>query len=141
MAGVREVIDNLVRGLHDDLDDAYLPSLLLLAVLTCGFGIWFRVPNFAGPDEYSRLVQPMKIAGGVAAECAYVTYPRDDATDWVATNAPEDATIEVYENSVVDVGVPHGANVSHYLPRERGDEHLLTCPQRDDLHRVDAGHA
>lgn len=57
-------------------------------------------------------------ASVAAAEYAYVTDPRDGATGWLATNAPEDATIEVYENSIADVGVPHGANVSHYPFRE-----------------------
>ncbi|MEF8852687.1 MAG: glycosyltransferase family 39 protein, partial [Haloarculaceae archaeon] len=48
--------------------DPYLPYLLAFAALTFGFGIWYRVPNFAEPDEYSRLIQPMKVAGRVAAD-------------------------------------------------------------------------
>jgi hypothetical protein len=36
--------------------------------VTCGFGIWYRLPNFAGADEYSRLIQPMKVAGEFVTE-------------------------------------------------------------------------
>jgi hypothetical protein len=55
--------------LREDLAaDPYLRYLLALSTLICGFGIWFRVPNFAAPDEYSRLVDPMKAAGRFAAD-------------------------------------------------------------------------
>jgi len=47
--------------------DPKLRYVLLFAGLVFAVGIWFRVPNFAGPDEYSRLIQPMKVAGRVAA--------------------------------------------------------------------------
>jgi len=58
-----------IEAIRDDLGaDPSLRYVLVLAALTCGFGIWFRVPNFAGPDEYSRLIQPMKVAGRVAAD-------------------------------------------------------------------------
>jgi hypothetical protein len=49
-----------------------------------------------------------------AAEYRYLTDPRDGATDWLASETPDDATVEVYENSVADVGVPHGQSLSHY---------------------------
>jgi len=51
--------------------DPYLVYVLALATLTFGFGIWYRVPNFAEPDEYSRLIQPMKVAGRVAADPSF----------------------------------------------------------------------
>jgi len=57
---------NQIRA--DVRSDPFLSMILLLAAVLAGFGIWYRVPNFAGPDEYSRLVQPMKAAGYVAAD-------------------------------------------------------------------------
>lgn len=61
--------ERIVGPVRDDLAaDSTLRYLLVLAVLTCGFGIWFRLPNFAVPDEYSRLIQPMKVAGRAVAD-------------------------------------------------------------------------
>lgn len=69
MSSVRRTIGRVVGILREDLDaDPYLPYLLALAAVTYGFGVWFRVPNFAEPDEYSRLLQPMKVAGEFAAD-------------------------------------------------------------------------
>jgi len=48
--------------------DPRLRYVLLLALATAAFGLWFRVPNFAGPDEYSRLLHPMKPVGRVAGD-------------------------------------------------------------------------
>ncbi|WP_135302725.1 ArnT family glycosyltransferase [Haloarcula amylovorans] len=61
-----------MRPLRRDIHaDPLLRYVLLLAVVSFGFGIWFRVPNFAGPDEYSRLIQPMKVAGRVVADPSF----------------------------------------------------------------------
>jgi len=58
----------VTRPVRLDLErDPKLRYVLLFAGLVFAVGIWFRVPNFAGPDEYSRLIQPMKVAGRVAA--------------------------------------------------------------------------
>jgi len=49
----------------------------------------------------------------------YATEPRDQATEWLATNANDDETVEVYENSIADVAVPHEQRLSHYdFPEE-----------------------
>jgi len=69
VSALRTWFRSAIERVEDDLvADPYLRYILLLAVLTCGFGIWFRFPNFAGPDEYSRLIQPMKVAGRVATD-------------------------------------------------------------------------
>lgn len=53
-----------LRPIRRDLDaDPWLRYVLLLGFALSVFGIWARVPNFVGPDEYSRLIQPMKVAG------------------------------------------------------------------------------
>lgn len=65
----RHLRDRLVAPVREDLStDPYLGYVLALAVLTFGFGIWFRLPNFAAPDEYSRLIQPLKVAGRFVAD-------------------------------------------------------------------------
>lgn len=57
-----------------DIDsDPYLSYILLLGIITMSFWLWFRVPNFAGPDEYSRLIQPMKVAGRFVAEPGFAS--------------------------------------------------------------------
>lgn len=69
---VRRCRERVVGPVRADLAaDPTLRYLLALAVLTCGFGIWFRLPNFAVPDEYSRLIQPMKVAGRVVADPSF----------------------------------------------------------------------
>lgn len=44
----------------------------------------------------------------------YTTDPRESATSWLATRNVSDGELEVYENSVADVGVPHGIETIHY---------------------------
>ena len=69
VAGARRRASRVRAVVREDLlADPRLRYILLLAVLTVGVGIWFRLPNFADPDEYSRLIQPMKVAGRTAAD-------------------------------------------------------------------------
>ncbi|ELZ24080.1 dolichyl-phosphate-mannose-protein mannosyltransferase [Halosimplex carlsbadense 2-9-1] len=69
---LRDATGRVLAPLRADLEaDPYLPYLLAVALATCGFGVWFRVPNFAAPDEYSRLIQPMKVAGGFVADPSF----------------------------------------------------------------------
>lgn len=67
----------LLVPIHTDIkSDPLLRYILLLAFTTCGFGIWFRLPNFAGPDEYSRLIQPMKVAGEFVSDPSFESIHR-----------------------------------------------------------------
>lgn len=43
--------------------DPYLRYCLIVTLILTGSWFWYRTPNFAGPDEYSRLIQPMKVVG------------------------------------------------------------------------------
>lgn len=61
----RSVIDTV----RDDLrEDRYLRWILILAILTAGAFVWYRLPNFVAPDEYSRILKPMKVAGRMSQE-------------------------------------------------------------------------
>jgi len=72
LAATSQPLFSAAREFRSDIEsDPELKWVLALAVLTCGFGIWFRVPNFAGPDEYSRLLQPMKVAGEFVSDPSY----------------------------------------------------------------------
>jgi len=66
--------------------DPYLRYILLLGGLLFLTAIWLRVPNFAGPDEYSRLIQPMKVAGRFVADPGFTSL-RAAATDGRALGA------------------------------------------------------
>jgi len=57
-----------VGYLDDVRSDTYLRLILVTSAILCGFWFWYRSPNFATPDEYSRLVQPMEAAGLVLAD-------------------------------------------------------------------------
>lgn len=84
---VRRCRERALGPLRRDLTaDPTLRYLLALAVLTCGFGVWFRLPNFAVPDEYSRLIQPMKVAGRVVADPSFESV-RGAVTDGRALGA------------------------------------------------------
>lgn len=81
----------------------------------------------------------------------YADQPREEATHWLATNAPEDATIELYQINPQDAAVPHGMNTSHYTHRNSDGETTRTedtysgwmhnmpdrCPEYIELTRED----
>jgi len=48
--------------------DPYLPVILLLAVLLCGFWLWHRTPSVATWDERDRLLDALVAYGSVAAD-------------------------------------------------------------------------
>ncbi|SDY77868.1 glycosyltransferase family 39 protein [Halopenitus persicus] len=56
------------RVLADLREDPYLPYVLLLAVVLCGFWIWHRAPNFATRDEKSRILDVLVAYGRVLEE-------------------------------------------------------------------------
>lgn len=66
---VKTVVNDLRR-------DPYLKYILLSSLVIFGFWIWYRVPNFATPDEYSRIIDPMKAAGNVAIDPSFESLRR-----------------------------------------------------------------
>ncbi|WP_436924270.1 ArnT family glycosyltransferase [Halosimplex amylolyticum] len=82
-----DAIDRVLAPVRSDFEaDPSLRYVLLLAVATCGFGVWFRLPNFAAPDEYSRLIQPMKVAGEFVSDPGFDSI-RSGITDGRALGA------------------------------------------------------
>jgi len=83
----RQLLREAKLALIKDLQaDPYLRYILLLALLTTGFWFWHGVPNFVTPDEYGRLLRPMKAAGYFLAEPGFAGFARG-ATDGVAQGA------------------------------------------------------
>lgn len=50
------------RVISDLRDDRVLRYILLVSLVFAGFWFWWRIPNFATPDEYRRIGQPMEVA-------------------------------------------------------------------------------
>jgi len=68
VADLRTVLAGVTRSIGRDFRvDPLLRYILCFGGLIFAVGIWIRIPNFAGPDEYSRLIQPMKVAGRFVA--------------------------------------------------------------------------
>ena len=120
---VRRVIRGAIGRIRKDLStDPAVRYILLIAITTCGFGIWFRIPNFAGPDKYSRLIQPIKIAGRVATDPGFDTLAeafgaegfRIDEYDEVAETV--EAALAYDGPSVIDCHIDPAENVYPMVP-------------------------
>ncbi len=73
------------------------------------------------PTIARTLVVVLLVSSGLYTgygDVAYATQPRDEATQWLSTHAPDDATVEVYVEDPQDAAVPHGMRTSHYGHRE-----------------------
>lgn len=56
----------------------------------------------------------------------YTSQPRDEATEWLAANAPENATMEVYEYSLQEVALLYGMDLSRYGTRDKSSGEKVT---------------
>lgn len=94
-----------------------LPAFALLVVVLATVateGI-DRRPSVARPVVAALVVTTAAYAGvGVAG---YATQPRDAATDWLAANAGENATVETYVSDPQEAPIPHGTDV--FRPTQR----------------------
>ena len=66
------------------------------------------------------LVAALLVTSGVytaVGVAGYAAEPRDQATGWLAANAPADATVETYEYDPQEAAVPHRLAVNH--PHDR----------------------
>lgn len=95
--GRPEFVDEVAGTLRDDFrTDPRLRYVVLLAVLVTGFWFWWRSPNFATPDEYGRLLRPMKAGGEFVADPSPSSFTRG-ATDGV----PQGATFYLYAITLI----------------------------------------
>jgi len=98
---------------HDFRVHHLLPTFPLLALLLAnGLGDlreWNR--DIARPVMAVLLVTTAIYAGIGAV--GFASMPRDDAEQWLAENANENETVEVYRVNLQDIAVPHGMNINH----------------------------
>lgn len=91
------VLSEIADTVRADLRaDRRLRYVLLLAVVLSGFWFWWRSPNFATPDEYGRLLRPMKAGGEFVADPSYSSFVRG-ATDGV----PQGASFYLYAITLI----------------------------------------
>ncbi|MXR50450.1 dolichyl-phosphate-mannose--protein mannosyltransferase [Halovenus sp. WSH3] len=89
-----------------------LPLLYLLTAETLSDRLSWPDYNLATAAVAVLVVSTALFAG--VGTAAYTAEPRDQAAAWLDENAESDATVEVYEQSIADVGMPHHLNVSRY---------------------------
>jgi hypothetical protein len=118
-----------------------LPTFPLLAVLGAWTATGLRERR---PQVIRATVAVVVVASGLYAGvgvAGYAEMPRDQAVEWMETNAEDDAVIEVYRRHFQDTAVPHWANVTHAAGAHGSDEQLDRCPEyiqlgyRDLLYR------
>lgn len=86
-----------------------LPMLLVLVVLA------LRRLTESHTTAGRALVAVLLVTSGIytgVGVAGYVAEPRDQATNWLATNAPDDATVETYNYDPQEAAVPHGMTVN-----------------------------
>ncbi|MFC6724983.1 ArnT family glycosyltransferase [Halobium palmae] len=88
-----------------------LPTFPLLALVVAVVAMRSLKYNrsLARPFVALLLVTTALYAG--VGDLGYATQPRDRATAWLATNAPENATVETYSHDPQEAAVPHGMTV------------------------------
>lgn len=114
---------------HDFRVHHLLPTFPLIMVLLAGSLLRYndRRPGLARPAIAVLLVTSGTYA--VVGDMGYAAMPRDQAEDWLAENAPENATMEVYRRDFQDAAVPFWMNINHAYGREGRGEELVDCPQ------------
>ncbi|MEF8787225.1 MAG: glycosyltransferase family 39 protein [Haloarculaceae archaeon] len=86
-----------------------VPILLVLVVLA------LRRLTDSHRTAGRALVAVLLVTSGLyttVGVAGYVAEPRDQATNWLAANAPDDATVETYEYDPQEAAVPHGMTVN-----------------------------
>lgn len=87
IAGLRGLwVDTREKVVRDIYTDPYLRLILLLSLLLNIFWIWVRIPNFITPDEYGRILRPIKAGGNFAVDPGISSFARG-ATDGLAQGA------------------------------------------------------
>lgn len=126
-------------GLWQDFKTHHvLPSIPLLTIV---FGVtlsryYDERPDIARIAFVILLVTTTLYAG--AGLYQFTNDPRDEAADWLQSEASPEATVTVFENSPAREGLVHGRPVDHYqfgraadFPGDPYTEWLLSTPDRE----------
>lgn len=128
---------------HDFRVHHLLPTFPFFALLLA-----WSVSNYRAraPQVARGVIAVVILTSGIYAGigvAGYADMPRDNAVDWLETNAADEDTVEVYRLHFQDTGVPHGMNVTHAFGAHGTDEQLDPCPEyiqltyRDLLYRAE----
>ena len=114
---------------HDFRVHHLLPTFPLLAVLVAS-----ELERLRGRmSTVGRVLTAALVVGSAAyagiGVAGYADMPRDQAVDWMAENADENATIEVYRRHFQDTAIPHGMTVNHLEGPNDTNESLDPCPE------------
>jgi len=115
--------------------------LLSIPLLLIVFGRWFS-RLFETRTEIARvafavllLTTALYAAGGLYQ---FTDDPRDEAADWIESEADPQATVTVFDNSPAWEGIVHGRPIDHYpfgraadFPGDPYTEWLLETPDRE----------
>ncbi|MFW5921949.1 MAG: ArnT family glycosyltransferase [Halodesulfurarchaeum sp.] len=113
---------------HDFRVHHLLPTFPLIAILLGWSLVRFRDKAPAiGRVAIALVVFTSALYAGVGV-AEYAEMPRDQAVEWLETNAEEDALIETYRRSIQDTAIPHSMNVTHAAGSHGTDERLDPCP-------------
>ena len=113
---------------HDFRVHHLLPTFPLIVILLAWSldDVRERAPA-VGRVAIAVLVLTSGLYAGVGV-AEYADMPRDQAVDWLETNADEDAVIETYRRHLQDTAIPHSMNVTHAYGSHGTDERLDPCP-------------
>lgn len=118
-----------------------LPTFpLLILLVAVAFSRVYETDRSLARTLIAVVLLTSSVYAGVGV-FGYATQPRDEATAWLQTNAPEDATIETYVADPQEAAIPHGMAVSrprYHRMNENGDpvnrsaytEWIRAMPQR-----------
>ncbi len=111
---------------HDFRVHHLLPTFPLLALLLANAFSDLREwnPAVARPVIALLLVTTAIYAG--MGTVGFASMPRDDAETWLADNADENDTVEVYRVNIQDTAIPHGMNVNHRFQDRTAQD---PCPE------------
>ena len=114
---------------HDFRVHHLLPTFPLLALLvaTALRDLRDRRETVGRVVAGALVVSAAVYAGAGAAE--FASMPRDEAVQWLESEAGEGDTVEVYRRHFQDTAVPHGMSVAHAFGPEDDGEELGTCPE------------
>lgn len=115
-----------------------LPTFPFLVLLLAATLMRFHEYNSSVARPLITVLLVSSSIYAVSGDLYYTSQPRDEATEWLETNAPENATMEVYEYDLQEVAFPYGMNISRYETRNTssdGDrrtriEWMLDMPER-----------
>ncbi|MDZ7851049.1 MAG: glycosyltransferase family 39 protein [Halodesulfurarchaeum sp.] len=113
---------------HDFRVHHLLPTFPLIAILLGWSLSRFRDRAPAiGRVAIALVVLTSALYAGVGV-AEYADMPRDQAVEWLETNAEEDTLVETYRRSIQDTAIPHSMNVTHAYGSHGTDERLDPCP-------------